>query len=181
MDRSIEEIRSKIKTYPDFPKKGIIYRDMMPLFQNPDVFHKVVNLLVEQVRKTVREVHAIAGLEARGFLLGPSLALALNVPFVPVRKAGKLPGDVRTEAYTLEYGKAELEVQVESVPAGKNIVVVDDLLATGGSMKAAVNLIQAAGGKVPLCLVIMELEELKGRQAISAPLFSLLTFSALKV
>ncbi|KAH9383363.1 hypothetical protein HPB48_024582 [Haemaphysalis longicornis] len=139
MDRSIEEIRAKIKTYPDFPKKGIIYRDMMPLFQNPDVFHKVVNLLVEQVRKTVREVHAIAGLEARGFLLGPSLALALNVPFVPVRKAGKLPGDVRTEAYTLEYGKA-------------------------------------AGGKVPLCLVIMELEELKGRQAISAPLFSAADF-----
>lgn len=181
MSHGIEEIRSRIKTYPDFPKKGIIYRDMMPLFQKPDVFRKMVDLFAEHVRKTVPDVKAVAGIEARGFLLGPPLALALNVPFLPIRKAGKLPGNVTTEAYTLEYGQAALQVQVEAVPAGKKVVVIDDLLATGGSMKAAINLIQAAGGSVALCLVVMELEELQGRQAFSAPLFSLLTFSALKI
>lgn len=181
MSHRIEEIRSKIKTYSDFPKKGIIYRDMMPLFQKPDDFRKVVDLFAEHVCKTLPDIHAVAGIEARGFLLGPPLALALNVPFLPIRKAGKLPGKVATEAYSLEYGQAELQVQVESVPAGKNIVVVDDLIATGGSMKAAINLIRAAGGNVALCLVIMELEELQGRKTLSAPLFSLLTFSALKI
>uniref|UniRef100_A0A6M2E8I5 Adenine phosphoribosyltransferase n=1 Tax=Amblyomma tuberculatum TaxID=48802 RepID=A0A6M2E8I5_9ACAR len=161
MDPRVEEVRAELKAYPDFPKKGILYRDIMPIFRKPNVFRKVVDLFAEHVRKSAATVHTIAGIEARGFLLGPPLALALNVPFVPIRKAGKLPGNVKSQAYDLEYGQDKMEVQIESVPPGKNIVLIDDLLATGGSLQAAINLIRAAGGNVALCLVVVELEDLR--------------------
>ncbi|KAK8785715.1 hypothetical protein V5799_007918 [Amblyomma americanum] len=177
MDPRVEEIRAELKAYPDFPKKGILFRDVMPIFRKPDVFRKMVDLFAEHVRKSVPNVHSIAGIEARGFLLGPPLALALNVPFVPIRKAGKLPGNVKSQAYDLEYGKDKLEVQLESVSPGKNIVLIDDLLATGGSLQAAVSLVRAAGGSVALCLVVVELEELQGRQKLDVPILSLLSFS----
>uniref|UniRef100_G3MT82 adenine phosphoribosyltransferase n=1 Tax=Amblyomma maculatum TaxID=34609 RepID=G3MT82_AMBMU len=148
----------------------------MPIFRKPAVFRKVVDLFAEHVRRSVPNVHTIAGIEARGFLLGPPLALALNVPFVPIRKAGKLPGSVKSQAYDLEYGQDKLEVQLASVSPGKDIVVIDDLLATGGSLKAAISLIRAAGGNVALGLVIVELEELQGRQKLDVPICSLLSF-----
>ncbi|XP_037500554.1 uncharacterized protein LOC119374502 [Rhipicephalus sanguineus] len=178
MDPRTKEICAVLKTYPDFPKKGILFCDIMPIFQTPDLFRKMVDLFAEHVRKSVPNVQVIAGLEARGFLVGPALALALNVPFVPIRKAGKLPGKVKSQAYSLEYGEDKLEVQLESITPGQNIVIIDDLLATGGSMQAAVNLIEGAGANVALCIVIVEIEELRGRQKLDVPVFSLIPFSA---
>lgn len=178
MDPVAKEICAVLKTYPDFPKKGILFCDIMPIFRKPDVFRKMVDLFAEHVRKSVPNVQIIAGIESRGFLVGPALALALNVPFVPIRKAGKLPGNVKSQAYSLEYGEDKLEVQLESVTPGQNVVIIDDLLATGGSMQAAVNLIQAAGASVALCIVIVEIEELLGRQKLNAPVFSLIPYSA---
>ncbi|XP_049527109.1 uncharacterized protein LOC119432786 [Dermacentor silvarum] len=178
MDPRTKEICTVLKTYPDFPKKGILFCDVMPIFRKPDVFRNLVDLFAERVRSSVPNVQIIAGIEARGFLMGPALALALNVPFVPIRKAGKLPGNVKSQAYSLEYGEDKLEMQVESITSGQNVVLIDDLLATGGSMKAAVNLIQAAGASVAMCLVIVEIEELLGRQKLNVPIFSLIPFSA---
>lgn len=178
MDPRTKEVCAALKAYPDFPKKGILFCDIMPVFQKPDLFRKMVDLLVEHVRKSVPNVQVIAGIESRGFLVGPALALALNVPFVPIRKPGKLPGNVKSQAYTLEYGEDKLEVQLESITPGENVVIVDDLLATGGSMQAAVNLIQAAGANVSHCIVIVEIEELHGREKLNVPIFSLVPFSA---
>uniref|UniRef100_G3MSV0 adenine phosphoribosyltransferase n=1 Tax=Amblyomma maculatum TaxID=34609 RepID=G3MSV0_AMBMU len=151
MDPRVEEIRAELKTYPDFPKKGIEFCDIMPIFRKPAVFRKVVDLFAEHVRRSVPNVHTIAGIEARGFLLGPPLALALNVPFVPIRKAGKLPGSVKSQAYDLEYGQDKLEVQLASVSPGKDIVVIDDLLATGGKYNCLCSTLQACARILCIC------------------------------
>lgn len=134
-DLRVEKVRSAIRTYLDFPKKDIVFRDILPVFQKPDIFHAMIDVLAEKVRSTVPDVSAVVGIEARGFIVAPALALALNVSFVPIRKKGKLPGDVKSLAYSLEYGEDQVEVQVESIGKGK-VVIFDDLLATGGGCMA---------------------------------------------
>ncbi|EEC15488.1 adenine phosphoribosyltransferase, putative [Ixodes scapularis] len=131
MDPRVEDIRRAIRSFKDFPKKGILFRDVLPIFHNPDVFRKLIDVLAEQVRSSVPDVSAVVGIEARGFIIAPALALALNVAFVPVRKPGKLPGTVKSQAYTLEYGEDKLEVQEDGFLKGRKVVIVDDLLATG--------------------------------------------------
>ncbi|CAN8000575.1 unnamed protein product [Ixodes persulcatus] len=178
MDPRVEDIRRAIRSFKDFPKKGILFRDVLPIFHNPDVFRKLIDVLAEQVRSSVPDVSAVVGIEARGFIIAPALALALNVAFVPVRKPGKLPGTVKSQAYTLEYGEDKLEVQEDGFLKGRKVVIVDDLLATGGDMQATTSLLQSVGATVSLCMVIVELEELGGRQKVTAPFYSLEKMSA---
>ncbi|CAN7991217.1 unnamed protein product [Ixodes hexagonus] len=173
MDPRLEEVRRTIRSYPDFPKKGILFRDVLPVFHNPDIFRKLVDILAEQVQSSVPDVSAVVGIEARGFIIAPALALALNVAFVPVRKPGKLPGTVKSQAYTLEYGEDTLEVQDDGFLKGGKVVIVDDLIATGGDMQATISLLRSVGATVSLCMVIVELEELNGRQKVTAPFYSL--------
>ncbi|XP_034946223.1 adenine phosphoribosyltransferase [Chelonus insularis] len=172
----IELIRKSITTHEDFPKKGIIYKDILGIFQNVPAMVAMKDLLVNHVRKC-NHVDVIVGLESRGFLLGPLLSFEFNKPFVPIRKAGKLPGNVKQENYSMEYGEATFEVQMDTVSNGRNILIIDDLLATGGSMAAAIRLLKSAGANVIECLVIVELTYLHGRSKLPVPVHSFVQYN----
>ncbi|XP_015114911.1 adenine phosphoribosyltransferase [Diachasma alloeum] len=176
MDREekVQVVRSAIKTYKNFPKEGIIYKDVFGIFQNVTAMKALKDLLVEH--SSSLELDIIVGLDSRGFLVGPLIALELGKPFVPIRKKGKLPGDVAEESFALEYGEATFEIQTESISSGKRVLIVDDLLATGGSMAAAVQLLKSLEVDVVECLVIMELVYLGGRSKLKAPVFSLVKY-----
>lgn len=154
------------------------FSDVFPLFQDPSVLEDVMALFEEHIRSLAPpKVGAIIGLESRGFLFGPTLALRLGLPFVPVRKAGKLPGKVVSAAYQLEYGSDRFELQESSItPAGLPVVIVDDLLATGGSLKTAIKLVEQCGGTVRSAAVVIELADLAGRKQVSSPVFALVQY-----
>ncbi|XP_061185678.1 uncharacterized protein LOC133193761 [Saccostrea echinata] len=173
-DNRIERIKSHIQVTPDFPKPGIYFKDSLPVLRKPDVFQDLIDLMVEKVKEKSPDVQIIAGLESRGFLFGPIIALRLNCSFVPVRKKGKLPGEIERVSYSLEYGTDVFEIQKEAFPPGHSVVIVDDLLATGGTMNAAVTLIEKVGAKVLSGLVVIELVDLKGRDKLSVPCSSLI-------
>lgn len=175
-DSRIERVKSLIKDHPDFPKPGILFRDIFPVLRNPAVFQELLDVMVEKVKAKAPNVELIVGLESRGFLFGPSIALKLNCGFAPVRKKGKLPGEKESVAYALEYGTDIFEVQKEAFKPGQSVVIVDDLLATGGTMKAACELIQKVGANVVECLVVIELTDLKGRDKVTKPCTSLITY-----
>lgn len=175
-DSRIERVKSLIKDHPDFPKPGILFRDIFPVLRNPAVFQELLDVMAEQVKAKAPNVELIVGLESRGFLFGPSIALKLNCGFAPVRKKGKLPGEKESVTYALEYGTDIFEVQKEAFKPGQSVVIVDDLLATGGTMKAACELIQKVGANVVECLVVIELADLKGRDKLSKPCTSLITY-----
>lgn len=158
--------KSKIRDIPDFPSKGIIFKDITPLLADPRAFHIVLDSLAE--RFIGAHVDAIVGVEARGFIFGGALAARLNASFVPARKPGKLPASVDKVSYTTEYSTAELEIHKESFKPGARVVIVDDVLATGGTAKAAANLVATQGGEVIAYAFVIELEFLKGR-AVLAP------------
>ncbi|CAK9297556.1 unnamed protein product [Gordionus sp. m RMFG-2023] len=162
----LDEIRKLIKPYSDFPKKGVLFRDIFPVFQNPNALHDMIEIIENKISKNSENIDIIVGLDARGFLIAPLLAYHLKLPFVPVRKKGKLPGEIISFSYNLEYGSNVFEIQKGSISKGKNVAVIDDLLATGGSMDASCNLVESVGGNVVLCLVIMELMDLKGRDKL---------------
>lgn len=164
-----------IRVIPDFPKSGILFRDIAPALADPDAFREII----ERMAASAREwgVEAIAGIESRGFLFGAPVALSLGVPFVPIRKAGKLPGETVQEEYALEYGTAILEVQRDAALPGRRVVIVDDLLATGGTTRAAASLVTALGGTVAGFIFLIELEALGGRSALGeTPIQALLTY-----
>ncbi|XP_061404199.1 adenine phosphoribosyltransferase [Lethenteron reissneri] len=161
-------VARRVGVVPDFPKPGILFRDVCPLLKDPEAFNATIELLEEKLQKHVGSVDLIAGLEARGFLFGPSLAARLGVGFIPLRKKGKLPGETVAVSYTLEYGQDVVEAQVGALKPGQNVVIVDDLIATGGTMAAASQLIQKLGGTVLQCLVVIELVELRGRELLEA-------------
>lgn len=166
------ELRSALGKYKDFPTPGIMFEDIMPIFQRPTLFRLLVDALqhhVEPLKPTV-----IVGLDARGFLFGPPLALALNVSFVPVRKAGKLPGDVYTAAFAKEYGEDVFALQKSALKKGDRVIVVDDIIATGGSAAAAGDLVKQAGAEVVEFVFLLELLFLKGREKLNAPVYTLL-------
>lgn len=175
-DERVKRISEKIGTYPDFPKPGIVFRDIFSVLADPSVFQDLLAVLEEQIRAVCPDVEIIVGLESRGFLFGTPLALALGVPFVPVRKKGKLPGELKQVLYTLEYGTDVFEAQAKCIKLGQKVVIVDDLLATGGSMKAACDLVTSIGGTVSLCLVCIELEDLKGRETLDKPFKAIVKF-----
>lgn len=172
----LKRIKDNIGSHLDFPIKGIIFRDVFPMMRNPGVFRECIQVMSDRVKSVCPDVSAIVGLDARGFIFAPMIALDLNVSFVPVRKKGKLPGSTMSADYTLEYGKDCLEVQKDSLKAGQKVVIVDDLLATGGTMKAAFDLMQSMKVEVSECMVVIELPDLKGRDKVPANLYSVVQY-----
>ncbi|MFC3571725.1 adenine phosphoribosyltransferase [Streptomyces yaanensis] len=172
-----ELLLSRIRDVPDYPEPGVMFKDITPLLADPEAFNALTDTLAEL---TVRAgATKIVGLEARGFILGAPVAVCAGVGFVPVRKAGKLPGATLSQAYDLEYGSAEIEVHAEDLTADDRVMVVDDVLATGGTAEASLQLIRRAGAEVAGVSVLMELGFLGGRARLEpalggAPLESLL-------
>lgn len=181
-DHAVRYLKSRLRDVPDFPKPGILFKDITPLLAEPRAFHIVVDLFTE--RFVGERVDAIVGIESRGFIFGGAVAARLNASFVPVRKAGKLPAKTDRVAYALEYGEAELEMHVGSLARGARVVIVDDLLATGGSAAAAATLTAKQGADVVAFAFVIELDFLDGRARLSdatagdARVFSLLRFGA---
>lgn len=168
-------IESYIRDVPDFPKQGILFKDITPLLAEPAAFAAAVRQLSDHYRG--RQLDAIAAAEARGFLFAAPMALDLQLPLVPLRKPGKLPYRTYSLKYELEYGSAELHMHVDGVKPGTRVLLVDDLLATGGTMKAGCALIEQAGGQVAGCAFLVELAFLGGRKQLSQhEVFSLITY-----
>ncbi|KAG9301520.1 hypothetical protein G9A89_008372 [Geosiphon pyriformis] len=173
----IQRIRSFIQATPNFPKPGIIFQDILSIFQDPIAVEALITHLVYHVTSQISEkVDVVVGLDARGFLFGPLIALRLGAAFVPVRKHGKLPGEVLRAEYVKEYGMDIFEIQKNSIKPGQNVIVVDDLIATGGSAAATGSLVQQASGRLLKYLFIIELSDLKGSAVLNAPLYSMLQF-----
>ncbi len=170
-------IRSHIRTVPDWPAAGVQFRDITPLLQNPRAFRVLIDQFVH--RYFDQRPAAIAGLDARGFIIGSVLAYELNIGFVPIRKQGKLPYTTLAESYELEYGSATVEIHTDAVQRGDRVVLIDDLIATGGTMMAGKNLLDRLGAHVIEGAAIVDLPELGGSAKLRAaglPLFTLTSF-----
>jgi adenine phosphoribosyltransferase len=159
------DLKKYIRDIPDFPKPGILFRDITPLLQDPGAFRDCIKQLAEHYRGA--GVDVIAAAEARGFIFAAPLALELNVGFVPVRKPGKLPFTTHTLSYALEYGTDTLEIHRDGVRAGQNVLLVDDLLATGGTIEACCKLVEKSNAKVAGCAFLIELDALGGSQRLA--------------
>src|SRR5687767_1583820 len=157
-------IKSRIKTIPNYPKAGTMFRDITSLLQDPQGFRKVIDELVYPFAG--QRVDKVAGIEARGFILGGAVAHQLSVGFVPVRKKGKLPRDVIRESYSLEYGTDEVEIHSDAIDKGENILLIDDLIATGGTAAAAAKLVTRLGGRIVGCSFVIDLPELGGKKRL---------------
>ena len=169
------DLAAHIRDVPDFPQPGILFKDITPLLAHPGAFAAAVDGLAAHAAGL--KVDVIAAAEARGFLFAAPLALKLRKPLVPLRKPGKLPYKTHSFKYDLEYGSAELHMHVDGVSPGAKVLIVDEVLATGGTMAAACKLIEAAGGAVAGCLFLIELSFLQGRSRLGEyPVFSLLTY-----
>lgn len=160
----MERLRNKIRDIPDFPKPGIVFKDITPLVKDPATLRLTVHQLLHPFLG--RDITAVAGMEARGFIFGSLVAWELGIPFIPLRKPGKLPYDVQSVSYDLEYGSAELQVHIDAVDSNDKVLLVDDLLATGGTAKASCELIEKLGARVVACAFVVELGFLGGRQCL---------------
>jgi adenine phosphoribosyltransferase len=170
-----ESIKSKIRTIPDWPKKNIMFRDITTLLKNPDGLKETVDLLYD--RYADKKIDKVIGIESRGFILAAPLAYRLGCGFVPVRKPGKLPGEIESEEYSLEYGTDKIEIHKDAITKGDKVLIVDDLLATGGTMNAARNLVKKLEGEIVECAFVVELPDLKGREKIKGEnIFSIVKF-----
>jgi len=156
----IEKVKALITQYDGFPKPGVTFRDIHPVMLNPEARELIVNHLVKKYSS--KGVTAIAGMESRGYYIGIPLAFAMKLPFVPLRKPKKLPGELHSVEYSLEYGTDKLEVQKSSLKKGDRVVIVDDLLATGGTASAACQLVTKCGADIVECSFLIELKDLKG-------------------
>jgi adenine phosphoribosyltransferase len=171
----MEHLRALIRDVPDFPQPGILFRDVTPLLRDPAGLTAVVDALAERYRG--RSIDAVAGIESRGFLFGAPLAVALGVGFVPLRKAGKLPAETLRREYGLEYGTAVLEVHRDALRPGESVLLVDDLLATGGTAAAAASLLAELGARVEEIAFVIELAFLEGRRLLEPhPVHALLGY-----
>src|SRR5215475_957969 len=171
----LAKLRAAVRDVPDFPKKGIVFKDITPILGDPALFRASIDLFLERCRG--RNIDKIVGIDARGFLFGSAVAYELGVGFVPIRKRGKLPCRTEIAKYSLEYGEAEVEMHVDAMNAGERIVLVDDLLATGGTSAAAAVLIRKAGGHLLEAQFLIELESLHGRERLeSTPIISFLKY-----
>jgi len=172
-----ELVRRTIRSIPDWPKPGVTFRDITPLLQDPRTFRVLIDLFVYRYMR--QRLDLVAGIDARGFIVGSVLAYELNLGFVPVRKQGKLPSRTVAEEYDLEYGHAAVEMHADAVRPGQRVLLVDDLIATGGTMIAAVKLLQRLGANVLEAAAILDLPHLGGSDAIQAtgtPLFTVCRF-----
>lgn len=159
------DLKSKIRVIEDFPEKGVSFKDITTLMKDSKAFKKSVDLIVEDLKD--KNVDYIAGPEARGFLLGTAVAYSLGVGFIPIRKPGKLPGETISNEYKLEYGTNTLEIHKDAIEKGKRVAIVDDLLATGGTILSATKLIESLGATVVAMEFLIELDYLKGREGLS--------------
>ena len=160
------DIRTYIRTIADFPHEGILFRDVTTLFADPRGFRMAVDRMLHPYAGT--RIDAVVGLEARGFILGGAVAHQLGTGFIPIRKKGKLPGTTISEAYQLEYGEAVMEIHDDAIKRGQKILIVDDLLATGGTAEAGLTLIKRLGGEVVGCAFVIDLPDLGGRKRLEA-------------
>ncbi len=163
---SVDFIRDRIRTVPDWPRAGVTFRDVTPVFQDPRAFRVLVDLLV--YRYMDKKLDLVAGIDARGFIIGSVLAYELNLGFVPIRKKGKLPYLTVAEEYELEYGSAAIEMHTDAVLPGQRVLVIDDLIATGGTLMAAVKLLQRLQADVVEAAAIIDLVDLGGSAAVRA-------------
>lgn len=157
----MNRLRDKIRDIPDFPKPGIIFKDITPLVKDPATLRLAVHQLLQPFLG--RNITVVAGMEARGFIFGSLVAWELGLPFVPLRKPGKLPYDVQSVSYDLEYGSATLEAHIDAFDANDHVLLIDDLLATGGTAKASCELVEQLDAKVVACAFVVELDFLEGR------------------
>lgn len=166
-------IEKYVETIPDFPKNGIQFKWYANLLKDPDAFHRVISIFADRYRDA--KLDAVAGLDSRGFVFGTALAYELKVPFVMIRKAGKLPRKSEKIDYNLEYGKASFEMEIDSIRPGDRVLIMDDLLATGGTAAAAATLVEKLQGEVVEIACLIELEGLHGRENLGRPFYSILS------
>ncbi len=172
---TVERLRNAIRDVPDFPKPGIVFKDITPVLGHGTLFREAIDLFLERCR--TQEVDKIVCIDARGFLFGSAVAYALGVGLIPIRKKGKLPYKTQRAAYALEYGEAEIEIHVDCLEPGERIVLIDDLLATGGTSASAITLINAIGGVLVEAQFLIELEFLHGREKLKpTPVISFLKY-----
>ena len=158
----IENVKNKIRAVENFPKEGIIFRDITTALKEPETLVEMIDYLCEQFKEV--KIDYVAGIESRGFIFGMPMAYKLGAGFVPVRKPNKLPAETISQEYSLEYGTDKIEIHVDAIPEGANVLIVDDLLATGGTAEAACKLIKKTGGNLVGIAFLIELEGLKGRE-----------------
>lgn len=162
----MDRLKAKIRDIPDFPKPGIIFKDITPLVKDPATMRLATHQLIHPFLG--EDITAVAGMEARGFIFGTLAAWELGVGFIPLRKPGKLPYDVQSVSYDLEYGSASLEAHTDAFNAGDKVLLIDDLLATGGTARASCDLVEKLGGQVVACAFVVELDFLQGRKQLDA-------------
>jgi adenine phosphoribosyltransferase len=161
---SAEDLRAKIREIPDFPKPGILFYDITTLLKDPDAFHESIDLMLEPYKD--ERVDVVVGMESRGFIFSAPMAYQLKAGLVPVRKLGKLPAETITVEYALEYGSNTLEIHRDAIEAGQRVLIVDDLLATGGTVRGTIELIERLKGQVVGLAFLVELDFLKGRERL---------------
>ena len=173
--KSCEYIKSKVRSIPNWPIKGVIFRDITTLLQDPKAFKEICQIFYN--RYANEKVDKIVGIDARGFLFGSVLAYELGIGFIPIRKKGKLPYKTISESYTLEYGEETIEIHEDAIDRGDRIVIIDDLMATGGTIAASAALVEKLGGDILECAFVIELPDLKGREKMGdRNLFAILEF-----
>jgi adenine phosphoribosyltransferase len=171
----MERLAAKVRDIPDFPKPGILFKDITPLIRDPASLRLAVHSLLQPFLG--QPITAVAGMEARGFIFGSLVAWELGLGFVPLRKPGKLPYEVQSASYDLEYGSASLEVHTDALGKGDQVLLIDDLLATGGTAKASCELVESLGAEIAACAFVIELDFLKGREKLgNYPVHSLLHY-----
>ena len=175
MNHGIDQMKSLIRDVPDFPQKGIVFKDITPLLADENAFSSIIDLIVVHYGRG--NIDKVVGIEARGFILASPVAYHFGAGFVPVRKEGKLPWDSEREEYELEYGTAVLEIHRDAIKAGDRVLIVDDVLATGGTARATAKLVERLGGKVIGIACLVELTFLEGRDRLAGyDFFSLITY-----
>jgi adenine phosphoribosyltransferase len=171
----IATMRTAVRDVPDFPKKGIIFKDITPILKDGALFRASIDVFLEQCKG--KKLDKVVGIDARGFVFGSAVAYELGIGFVPLRKKGRLPYKTESAAYTLEYGEAEMELHIDAIVPGEKIVLIDDLLATGGTSASAVTLIKKVGGELIEAIFLIELGFLHGREKLApTPVTSFLKY-----
>ena len=175
LSEMLDQLRAGVRDVPDFPKKGIIFKDITPILSDGSLFRTSIDVFLDQCKG--KKIDKVVGIDARGFIFGSAVAYALGVGFVPIRKRGKLPFKTEIEKYSLEYGEAEVEMHVDAMEPGEKVVLIDDLLATGGTSAAAAALIEKVGGELTEAIFLIELSFLNGREKLTpTPITSFLRF-----